>query len=273
MLTPLSPNVLGYDATPTPTAVELYKLLDAAGDEVTFTPFAMTVDGDGVFWGTLDGTCVPLASEGETWSLIWETTLTGYADPIYDRQTLLVGFESVVAIIVGTDSYVSVDDADAVLDKRLDTAAWDVASDDNKARALMVATRAIDSLRLVGQRALWDQTLEFPRAIYRGTSGDIGYGDPNYPTDSTVLPRTYMYSSAWSVDTSVPAIVVEACCLEAAARLEDVGSERAKLQAQGVTAITLGKLSETYGGKSSGLASGDALKLMRRYIVSSAVMR
>lgn len=101
MLTPLSPNVLGYDAVPVPTAVELYKLLDAAGAEVTFTPFAM-VKGteyveDGVthapFWGTLDGSCIPLLSEGATWSLIWETTLAGYDDPIYDRQTLLVGFE------------------------------------------------------------------------------------------------------------------------------------------------------------------------------------
>ena len=95
MLTPLSPNVLGYDATPTPTAVELYKLLDATGAEATFTPFAMALDGDGVFWGTLDGECVPLTAEGETWSLLWKTTLEGYEDPIYDRQTLQVGFESV----------------------------------------------------------------------------------------------------------------------------------------------------------------------------------
>lgn len=273
MLTPLSPNVLGYDATPIPTAVELYKLLDASGAEVTFTPFAMTVDGDGVFWGTLDGDCVPLLSEGETWSLLWKTTLAGYDDPIYDRQTLLVGFESVVPITVGTDSYTSIATANAVLMLRLGVDAWTAASDDDKARALVVATRAIDSLRLVGQRAVWDQTLEFPRAIYRGTSGDVGYGDPNYPLDSTVLPRTYMYSSAWSVDTTVPALVIEACCLEAAARLENVGNDRAQLQAQGVTQITLGKLSETYGGKSHGLVSGDAAALMRRWIVNSAVMR
>jgi hypothetical protein len=98
--------VLGYDATPTPTAVELYKLLDDTGAEVTFAPFAMTVDGDGVFWGTLDGDCVPLAAEGETWSLIWETTLAGYADPIYDRQTQLVGFENVSdALCTLTDVY------------------------------------------------------------------------------------------------------------------------------------------------------------------------
>jgi hypothetical protein len=92
--------VLGYDATPTPTAVELYKLLDAAGDEVTFTPFAMTVGGDGVFWGTLDGDVIPLAAEGETWSFIWETTIAGYADPIYDQQTLLVGFEDTPLMII-----------------------------------------------------------------------------------------------------------------------------------------------------------------------------
>ena len=103
MLTPLSPNVLSYDATPMPTAVELYKLLDATGAEVTFTPFAMVKGAEwmeagvprATYWGTLDGTCVPLANEGETWSLIWETTLAGYDDPIYDRQTLQVGFESV----------------------------------------------------------------------------------------------------------------------------------------------------------------------------------
>ena len=100
MLTPLSPNVLGYDATPTPTAVELYKLLDATGAEVTFAPFAMTVDGAGIFWGTLDGECIPLANEGETWSLIWKTTLAGYDDPIYDRQTVLVGFESTPPAII-----------------------------------------------------------------------------------------------------------------------------------------------------------------------------
>lgn len=93
MLTPMSPNVLTFSATPPPTAVELYRLLDVAGEIVTFTPFAMTADELGEFTGTFDGTCVPLGAEGETWSLIWEVTLDGFDDPIYDRQTLVVGFE------------------------------------------------------------------------------------------------------------------------------------------------------------------------------------
>lgn len=254
MLTPLSPNVLGYDAVPVPTAVELYKLLDATGAEVTFTPFVMTVDVDGVFWGTLDGDCVPLANEGETWSLIWETTLAGYDDPIYDRQTLLVGFESVLPITVGTDSYITVAEADGYFVSRFNADEWAAATDDDKTRALVTATRSLGTLAYKHRKTDPAQVLDFPRAI-----------------------TPYPYADDWQYivgtydDTVVPQVVKNAECEEALALLEHGDSERLDLQAQGVTSITLGKLTETYGAanRTGGLQSSAAHSLLLPWIAGA----
>lgn len=175
-------------------------------------------------------------------------------------------------LIVGTNSYVTVAEAETVLSECLGVETWDAATDDNKRRALITATRAIDSLRLIGRRVVYDQALEFPRAIYRGASGDIGYGDPNYPDDVSLLALTSVIEAGpWDIQTAVPDSVLDACCLEAVARLKP--DSRGDLRAQGVTALSLGKLSETYGGKRSGLMSGEALTLMRQFIATSVAMQ
>lgn len=176
-------------------------------------------------------------------------------------------------LTVGTNTYVSLADAETELLSWLDTTSWDAASDPDKSAALITATRAIDGLRLIGRRSADEQTLEFPRDIYRGTRGDIGHGDPNYSALYYSPAAELDLNSDWETQAAVPTSVVRACCVEAAARLEDTANTRANLRAQGVSAASLGSASETFGGAHSGLMSGDALSLMRPWIGGTAIIR
>jgi hypothetical protein len=87
--------------------------------------------------------------------------------------------------------YATVADADAYFDTRLYADVWDQASPENKDKALIAATQAIDRLRFVGVRhSVWlvieaggdedaqiaavaDQTLEFPRGSDTTVPADI----------------------------------------------------------------------------------------------------
>ena len=71
-----------------------------------------------------------------------------------------------IDIIIGTNSYISVADADIYFNERLFSEEWTNSVTDNKAKALIMATKKIDNLRLRGMKANQEQTLQFPRAIY-----------------------------------------------------------------------------------------------------------
>lgn len=59
--------------------------------------------------------------------------------------------------------YLSVANAQLYFNERLHTDAWDDASDADKLKALIMATRAIDKLNFIGEKADPDQDLQFPR--------------------------------------------------------------------------------------------------------------
>jgi hypothetical protein len=62
------------------------------------------------------------------------------------------------------NSYVTLSDANSYFDTRLHGAVWTSASDDNKNRALIWATRLIDAtVRFTGQKTNPSQALEWPR--------------------------------------------------------------------------------------------------------------
>ena len=79
--------------------------------------------------------------------------------------------------------YCTVDEADAYFLTRLNTEDWTYASDDERLRALNMATRAINNLNFAGEKYFPSQEDEFPRII-----NDIVYGIVNedlsmtYPT-------------------------------------------------------------------------------------------
>jgi hypothetical protein len=59
--------------------------------------------------------------------------------------------------------YSTIDDADDYFETRLNTGAWDDATDANKTAALTEATQQIDNLNFKGSKTVATQDLEFPR--------------------------------------------------------------------------------------------------------------
>jgi hypothetical protein len=69
-----------------------------------------------------------------------------------------------MALTKGTNSYVTVAEADAYFEDRLDAAAWDEATEAQKPQALVTATRILDDLKWTGVAVSVDQSLAFPRS-------------------------------------------------------------------------------------------------------------
>lgn len=146
----------------------------------------------------------------------------------------------------GTNSYATVEEADAYFALRLHSNAWTAATPSFKEAALVSATKAIEWLSLAGSKADEDQALEFPR---------LG-------------------------QESVPQGIIDAVFEEAIARLESGNSQRLRLQREGVTQASVGRTSESYAKNSNGgnakpknLLSSEATQLLSRYIQTSFRMR
>jgi len=69
-----------------------------------------------------------------------------------------------VTLVVGTDSYVTLAEADALLFPHPRRSTWKCRSDVVRELALLQAARTIDQQRFVGQIADQDQALAWPRA-------------------------------------------------------------------------------------------------------------
>jgi hypothetical protein len=70
-----------------------------------------------------------------------------------------------MALTKGDNSYVTVAEADAYFNDRLDVAAWSEETDElQKARALITATSILDNLEWTGAAVSVDQSLAFPRS-------------------------------------------------------------------------------------------------------------
>lgn len=133
-------------------------------------------------------------------------------------------------------AYATVEEATTYFASRLHAEAWTSASAADKGKALSMATQAIDRQPLKGSKSDSAQTLGFPR----------------YP------------------DTEVPQAVKDATCEEALALLERGDSQRRKLQAEGVTSMSIGGLSETYAaGSGRGLLSQEARELLRPWLLGA----
>ena len=68
-----------------------------------------------------------------------------------------------MALVVGSNSYVSVAEADAYFEDRVDVAAWIEASELQKAQSLVTATSMIDEREWIGVAVSDSQLLAFPR--------------------------------------------------------------------------------------------------------------
>lgn len=70
-----------------------------------------------------------------------------------------------MALVKGTNSYVTVGEADTYLADRIDVTAWTSTSSTRKAQALVTATSYLDGLNWLGTAVSADQPLAFPRVV------------------------------------------------------------------------------------------------------------
>jgi len=147
-----------------------------------------------------------------------------------------------LSLTVGTNTYISLADAETYMEKVYDPdGLWAAATDAVKNNLLAQATIDIDSEHWRYAKTDDDQTLEFPRAG----------------------------------ETTIETKVANACVEQALYRLR-IGSEataRADLQAQGVTSFRLGDLSETYGGGGGSVElCGRVRRLMAEWWIAGAAL-
>lgn len=168
-----------------------------------------------------------------------------------------------VTLIVGENTYISLADAEAYFNERLYVDEWDSASDDDKSRALIMATKHIDRLALVGCKKLESQKQQFPRCYptdQRGLASYIG----NLPEVS---------ADGWACDTDIPQVVKEACCEQALflLSLTDYERHRNKQHVLGIVGGSVGSANEYAGqtqaqtNRQSTVLCPEAREILRPY--------
>lgn len=145
------------------------------------------------------------------------------------------------AIVVGTNTYLSVVDATTYFGFRLDVPEWTAATELEKDSALVMATKAIDRLPWSGYKYQPDaQVLTFPRV------GSFPDGD------------------AWLMLGVVPQRVKDAECEEALAILRHQADTRLELMRIGLTGAMIDGASEQYKSDAGqGLLSVQAKEFLR----------
>lgn len=133
-------------------------------------------------------------------------------------------------LTVGTDSYVTVAEADEYISKRYtsnskDRKRWEELSKEDKEIIIRNACDEIELMPFQGRKITREQKLEFPRLPYQ-------YGNPVVPD---IVKYAQIELALWLSDDKT--------------QLEQ--SQRRDLQAQGVESFSIGDLSESY-------ASGNA---------------
>jgi hypothetical protein len=154
-----------------------------------------------------------------------------------------------MAIEVGTNSYVTLEEANEYFADKLYADEWANADDPTKEKALKEACRRINRLAFKGVKADKTQMLAFPRVMpVFNRVGVIGFTE----------------------DTGVPEAVKHAQCEEALALLKYGNNTRARLQEQGVIRVDFGSVSEEYDKSRIGkLYSKEAFELLRPYIAGA----
>lgn len=163
-----------------------------------------------------------------------------------------------MTLIVDSDTFISLADAKTYATAHkisTDTIliAWNALADTDKEILLRKATQIIDRQPLAGIRAIWNQTLEFPRVTYSDYQSDIWHSpDWWYPLALTL---------------TVPDAVKHAQC-EIALSLVAGTSARVQMQREGVRSFNLGGLSESYVGTQTRLCF-EAMELLAPYLARS----
>lgn len=149
-----------------------------------------------------------------------------------------------MSLIVGTNSFISVADASAYFAARLQSDAWNDATNDEREAALQQATRAIERLDPAG----WHGT---PTGIAGSTAHPLQW--PRFDVEDRRQGGDF--TSGYFDSATMPTPLQDATCEEALELLHakgdpgDMAAERD--QAKGITAIQMGRGmgSITYGAR------------------------
>jgi hypothetical protein len=145
-------------------------------------------------------------------------------------------------IIVGENTYISVSEADTLLQYELEYENWLSKTENEKERALVLATRNIDDNIFNGQKYDLEQKLEFPRDFLTRKNGDNTYGE-------------------------IPNNIKLACALEALAILENGSNIKSD---RGIKNKLFAGLSVTYtdsyANSNNNMISDGAYKLIKPYL-------
>ncbi|MHC2021487.1 DnaT-like ssDNA-binding protein [Methylobacterium sp. CM6247] len=76
-------------------------------------------------------------------------------------------------LIIGTNAYVALDEADAYFSECLNSSGWEAASSQHRVNALLAATASLDRLGFNGMIASREQRLAWPRIRVRDREGRI----------------------------------------------------------------------------------------------------
>jgi hypothetical protein len=151
------------------------------------------------------------------------------------------------------NTYVSLADAKTILGDYLTdtTSAWDAATDDDKSRALIMATRHIDSLRLYGEKYYGE--------YYEGSDS---YQPLHFPTVDDTDDDGDLY---------IPAAVERATSLQAAFILRNGANAVASsdLASTGVKSTSIGRFSQTYSITAQKTVCSEARALLAPWIIRS----
>src|SRR5688572_24107601 len=109
------------------------------------------------------------------------------------------------------NSYVEIEEAESLLDSRLNSSAWTSAESDNKKRALLMAAQRLDRENWLGSRAATTQRLAWPRVgVTKVDPAGVGIGDYHWG---------WGYGEQY-LSTEIPQPVKDAQCELALAYLE-----------------------------------------------------
>ncbi len=98
---------------------------------------------------------------------------------------------------ISTSYYGSVTEANTYFGSRLHELAWSQNDASNREKALLAATRVIDSLRFAGDKLDEDQELEFPRDLANGS--EVETVDDEEVTVAPEAVRVACYELAYSL--------------------------------------------------------------------------
>jgi len=101
-----------------------------------------------------------------------------------------------MALVLNTNSYVTIADADAYFETRIDSASWTSAPDSTREEALVTATQIIDNNPWIGSAVSSSQALAWPRRNANYLDNRLGMQIAFSETEIPSLVKVAVYEQA-----------------------------------------------------------------------------